>query len=116
MVGQFSEERLVIWITPTQSVKADVLMGKVDFAAHRSMQPVLVHEIGFSEQMDGAVLMASADEDHGALDRGVEVELEPFGNNDTIFQGAHQFASCDIVENPMHSAKQYSRSDPTGPR
>jgi len=75
----FTQQRMVVWITSTQCVKADALMSEVRFAAHQSMRPMWIDREGSSEQIDVTVLTAAAQEDHGAFERPAEVELEAFG-------------------------------------
>src|SRR5712691_2016553 len=78
MVRQLPKERLLIRSASTQSDEADSVMDEIDLAAHQPMQPMLIHEIGVSEHMNAAVFVAAADEDNGAVQRAVEVKLEPF--------------------------------------
>ena len=65
-------------------------MSKVHLAAHESMQPTSVHRVGRTEQMHVALIIASADEDHCPLKRGVEVEREAFGKHVAVW-GAFPF-------------------------
>ena len=53
-------------------------MGEIDLATHEPMRPMLIDGEGLGEQMDAAVLVAAAHEDHGTLERGTEVKLEAF--------------------------------------
>src|SRR5258708_3900464 len=79
MVGRLPEERLLIRSASTQGDEADSVMDEVHLAAHQPMQPMLIHAIGVSEHMNTAVVVTPADEDHGAVQRTVEVKFEPFG-------------------------------------
>ena len=74
-----TQQRVVVWITSAQRVETDALMSEVDFAAHESMRPIWINREGSAEQIDVAALIAAAQEDHGALERGAQVELEAFG-------------------------------------
>ena len=74
-----TQQRMVVWVTAAQRVETDALMGEVDFAAHESMWPLWIDREGSAEQIDVAVLTAAAQEDHGAFERGAEVECEAFG-------------------------------------
>src|SRR5216684_3936105 len=78
MVRQRPKERLLIRRAPTQSDEADLVMDEINLAAHQPMQPMFIYEIGVSEHMNAAVFVTAADEDHGAVQRSVEVKLEPF--------------------------------------
>ena len=74
-----TQERMVVWVTSAQRVETDALMSEVHFAAHESMRPIAIDREGSAEQIDVAVLTTAAQEDHGAFERGAEVELEAFG-------------------------------------
>ena len=54
-------------------------MREVNLAAYQSMEPMRIDAEGFVEQMDVAVLVASAQKDDRAPERSVEVELERCG-------------------------------------
>ena len=74
-----TQQRMDVWVTSAQRVETDALMSEVRFAAHESMRPMWIDREGSAEQIDVAVLTAAAQEDHGAFERGTEVELEAFG-------------------------------------
>jgi len=74
-----TQQRMVVWVTSAQRVETDALMSEVHVAAHESMWPIAIDMEESAEQIDIAVLTAAAQEDHGAFERGAEVELEAFG-------------------------------------
>src|SRR3989304_5007808 len=74
-----TQQRMVVWVTSAQRVEADALMREGHLAAHESMRPIAIDREGSAEQIDVAVLTTAAQEDHGAFERGAEVELEAFG-------------------------------------
>jgi len=74
-----TQQQMVVRVTPAQRVETDALMSEVYFAAHESMRPMWIDREGSAEQIDVTVLTAAAQEDHGAFERGAEVELEAFG-------------------------------------
>lgn len=73
-----TQQRLAGGITSAQRVETDALMSEVHFAAHESMWPIAIDKEGSAEQIDVAFFTAAAQEDHGAFERGAEVELEAF--------------------------------------
>src|ERR1035437_3552238 len=74
-----TQQRMVVWVTPAQHVETDALMSEVHFASHESMWPIAIDKEGSAEEIDVAFFTAAAQEDHGAFERGAEVELEAFG-------------------------------------
>ena len=74
-----TQQWMVVWVTSAQREETDALMSEVHFAAHESMWPIVIDGEGSAEEIDVAVLTAAAQEDHGAFERGAEVELETFG-------------------------------------
>ena len=86
-IGKLAKQRLAIGVASAQGIKADALMGKVNVAAHQSMEPMLIHGEGLAEQMHVAVIVASAQIDHRSLERGLEIELEPSGESAPVGGG-----------------------------
>ena len=60
------KERVVVQIAPAQGMEADVLLGEVDLATHQAMEPMLGDRERPPKQMDIALLVTPAQEDHGA--------------------------------------------------
>ncbi len=56
-------------------------MGEVNLTANEPMRPMLIDMEGSAEQMNAAVVIAAAHEDHGSLEWGAEVELEAVGES-----------------------------------
>jgi len=103
MVRYLAKQWRVMWVATAHGVEADALMGEVHLAAHQAMNPVFSDREGLGEQRHVALVVASTQVDHRSLERGVEVELEPFGESAAVGGGFSSSGRFDAVSGDVAS-------------
>ena len=73
---QLAKQWLGGGITSAQRVEADALMREIHRTSHQSMKPMLIHSEVLIEQVDVALLGASAHKDHRTPEWSAKIKLE----------------------------------------
>lgn len=84
---ELTKERLLDGFASAQGMEADMLMGKVDITTHQAIQPMFSNAESPAEQIDIAVLVATAQEDHDSGEWGAQVESEASGEATPLGRG-----------------------------
>ena len=71
------DERLLVRLSSSEAVEADLVVGQVDFDAEETMYPERINLESGQEDLDGAGFVGAAQEDDGSPERALEIQF-PF--------------------------------------
>lgn len=73
------DEGLIVWLSSSQAVKTDLVIGQIDFSSNETMRPKRIKGIGSSLNFDLTPRIGASQIDDGALERKLVVGFPVLG-------------------------------------